>query len=48
MKLNIKDKFNKKLPADPIFENTRRQVSKACFSNVLPKLVKVNFLVFER
>ena len=37
MKLNIKDKFNKKLPADPILENTRRQVSKACFSNVLPK-----------
>ena len=37
MKLNIKDKFNKKLLADPILENTRRQVSKACFSNVLPK-----------
>ncbi|MDG1728995.1 MAG: YdiU family protein [Algibacter sp.] len=37
MKLNIKDKFNKVLPADPILENTRRQVSKACFSYVLPK-----------
>lgn len=37
MKLNIKDKFNKELPADPILENTRRQVSKACFSNVIPK-----------
>jgi uncharacterized protein YdiU (UPF0061 family) len=37
MKLNIKDKFNKKLPADPILENTRRQVLKACFSNVIPK-----------
>ena len=37
MKLNIKDKFNKKLPADPILGNTRRQVSKACFSNVIPK-----------
>jgi len=37
MKLNIKDKFNKELPADPIRENTRRQVSEACFSYVLPK-----------
>ncbi|WP_339893523.1 YdiU family protein [uncultured Algibacter sp.] len=37
MKLNIKDKFNKKLPADPILENTRRQVSKVCFSYVTPK-----------
>ncbi|MCL4151374.1 UNVERIFIED_CONTAM: hypothetical protein GTU68_045383, partial [Idotea baltica] len=37
MKLNIKDKFNKELPSDPILENTRRQVSKACFSYVKPK-----------
>ena len=37
MKLNIKDKFNKELPADLILENTRRQVSKACFSYVTPK-----------
>ena len=37
MKLNIKDKFNRVLPADRIMENTRRQVSKACFSYVLPK-----------
>ncbi|MEW4923808.1 protein adenylyltransferase SelO [Algibacter sp. 2305UL17-15] len=37
MKLNIKDKFTAALPADPILENTRRQVSKACFSYVLPK-----------
>ncbi|MEP1486926.1 MAG: protein adenylyltransferase SelO [Algibacter sp.] len=37
MKLNIKDTFNKELPADPILENTRRQVKKACFSFVLPK-----------
>ena len=37
MELNIKDKFNKKLPADPILENTRRQVSKSCFSFVTPK-----------
>ncbi|GAL90484.1 protein adenylyltransferase SelO [Jejuia pallidilutea] len=37
MKLNIKDKFNSKLPADPILENTRRQVTNACFSYVTPK-----------
>lgn len=37
MKLNIKNKFNIELPADPIFENTRRQVAKACFSYVTPK-----------
>lgn len=35
--LNIKDTFNKELPADPILENTRRQVEKACFSFVTPK-----------
>ena len=37
MKLNIQDKFNKKLPADSILENSRRQVTKACFSYVTPK-----------
>jgi uncharacterized protein YdiU (UPF0061 family) len=37
MKLNIQDTFNKQLPADPILKNTRRQVEKACFSNVIPK-----------
>lgn len=37
MKLNIKDTFNKELPADPILENTRRQVKDACFSYVTPK-----------
>lgn len=37
MKLNIRDTFNKELPADPIQENTRRQVEKACFSYVAPK-----------
>ncbi len=37
MKLNIKDKFNTALPADPILKNTRRQVSEACFSYVIPK-----------
>ena len=37
MKLNIKDTFNKELPSDPIHENSRRQVEKACFSYVMPK-----------
>ena len=37
MKLNIKDKFNKELPADPIIKNTRRQVKEACYSFVTPK-----------
>lgn len=38
MKLNIKDKFNHELPADPILENNRRQVSNSCFSYVAPKI----------
>ena len=37
LKLNIQDKFNRELPADPIKENSRRQVTKACFSYVTPK-----------
>jgi len=37
MNLNIKDTFSKELPADPILENSRRQVSEACFSYVTPK-----------
>ena len=37
MKLNIKDTFNRELPADPIQENTRRQVEKACYSYVRPR-----------
>lgn len=37
MKLNIKDIFNNELPADVVLENTRRQVSNACFSFVKPK-----------
>lgn len=37
IQLNIKDKFNKELPADPIKTNTLRQVSSACFSYVTPK-----------
>lgn len=35
--LNIKDRINKELPADPITENRRRQVPNACFSFVKPK-----------
>ncbi|WP_445735803.1 protein adenylyltransferase SelO [Mariniflexile sp.] len=37
MKLHIEDTLTKELPADPILENTRRQVEKACFSFVTPK-----------
>jgi len=37
MKLNLQDTFNKKLPADPKRDNTRRQVYKSCFSYVTPK-----------
>ena len=37
MNLNIKDTFNKELPADPILENSRRQVREACFSYVTPR-----------
>src|SRR5690606_6222617 len=37
MNLNIKDTFNTELPADPVRENTRRQVMQACFSFVAPK-----------
>ncbi|MGB5436392.1 MAG: YdiU family protein [Maribacter sp.] len=37
LQLNIKDKFNKELPADPLESNTRRQVRNACFSYVMPK-----------
>lgn len=37
MQLNIKDKFNRELPADPILENSRRQVKESCYSFVKPK-----------
>ncbi|MGB5500196.1 MAG: YdiU family protein, partial [Maribacter sp.] len=37
MKLKIKDTFNVELPADPILENSRRQVKEACFSFVSPR-----------
>ena len=36
LNLNIQDTFNVELPADPIKENTMRQVSKACYSFVKP------------
>jgi uncharacterized protein YdiU (UPF0061 family) len=38
MNLNIKDTFNKELPADPNRQNTRRQVSESCFSFVTPRV----------
>lgn len=37
LKLRIQDTYNTELPADPILENTRRQVRNACFSYVTPK-----------
>ncbi|WP_339921918.1 YdiU family protein [uncultured Cyclobacterium sp.] len=37
MKLNIKNSFIEKLPADPVLDNNRRQVKEACFSYVTPK-----------
>ncbi len=38
MNLNIQDTFNKELPADPIKENTRRQVEEAAYSFVTPRV----------
>lgn len=43
--LNICDKFTAALPADPIEENTVRQVPDACFSYVLPKIFQNPSLV---
>ncbi len=37
MKLNLKNTFSKELPADTNTENSRRQVTAACFSFVNPK-----------
>ncbi len=37
MKLSIKNKFTEENPADPVAENTRRQVENAAYSYVLPK-----------
>jgi serine/tyrosine/threonine adenylyltransferase len=38
MKLQIKDTFNKELPADKRTSNTRRQVLEACFSYATPRI----------
>lgn len=38
MQLNIKDTFNKELPADPNRENSRRQVFEAAFSYATPRV----------
>jgi uncharacterized protein YdiU (UPF0061 family) len=38
MKLNIKDTFNKELPADSNKNNTRRKVFEACYSYVTPRI----------
>jgi uncharacterized protein YdiU (UPF0061 family) len=38
MQLHIDDTFSKELPADPITAHTRRQVFKACYSLVTPKI----------
>ncbi len=37
MHLHLTDTFNKELPADKNLQNTRRQVSNACFSYVTPR-----------
>lgn len=37
IEFNLKDTFNKELPADPNRENSRRQVYDACFSFVEPR-----------
>jgi len=40
MKLNTINTFIKELPSDPILENSRRQVSGACYSYTTPKKTK--------
>ena len=40
MKLKISSPFIKALPSDPVLENSRRQVSGACYSYVTPKKTK--------
>ncbi len=45
MKLNLKDTFNKELPADPITKNHVRQVSNAAFSYVAPTAPKKPLLI---
>lgn len=43
--LPFENRFARELPADPISENTRRQVSEACYSRVLPTRVTEPSLV---
>ncbi len=38
MQLSIENTFSQELPADPSIANTRRQVEKACFSYVTPRI----------
>ncbi|WP_299766430.1 protein adenylyltransferase SelO [uncultured Dokdonia sp.] len=38
MQLSIENTFSQELPADPTTANTRRQVAKACFSYVTPRI----------
>ena len=45
MKLQVNDTFLKELPADPIKENTRRQVSEACYSFVEPTKTEATEIV---
>jgi len=45
MNLNIEDKFNKELPADPMKDNSMRQVQNACFSYVNPTKPKKPSLI---
>ena len=45
MRLKINDTFLKELPADPIKDNTRRQVSEACYSFVEPTKTKAPEIV---
>ncbi|MEO1971025.1 MAG: protein adenylyltransferase SelO family protein, partial [Pirellulaceae bacterium] len=43
--LPFENRFARELPADPISENTRRQISEACYSRVLPTPVTEPSLV---
>lgn len=45
MKLNTKNTFITALPADPELENSRRQVTDACFSYVTPKTTQKPSLI---
>lgn len=38
MQLQLDDTFSNTLPADPVRENTRREVTDACFSYVVPRV----------